>query len=67
LSNPQADPRPEPGGLTRALDLAIATVLLLVLSPLLVLIALAVRISCGRPVLFVQMRLGRGGVPFPLH
>lgn len=37
------------------------------LSPLTVLVALAVRILNGKPVLFRQERAGRGGAPFTLY
>jgi lipopolysaccharide/colanic/teichoic acid biosynthesis glycosyltransferase len=50
--------------LKRLIDVSIATVALIVLSPLLVLIALAVLVRDGRPVLFVQTRVGQHGRPF---
>jgi lipopolysaccharide/colanic/teichoic acid biosynthesis glycosyltransferase len=50
----------------RALDVIGATVGLVVLSPLLLAIALAVRLVDGSPVLFRQARPGRFGVPFEL-
>lgn len=50
----------------RALDVAGASVGLLVLSPVLLAIAAAVLVSDGRPVLFRHVRPGRGGVPFTL-
>lgn len=48
----------------RALDLAAALVLLALLSPLLLFIALAVRLDSPGPVLYVSERIGRGGRPF---
>lgn len=48
----------------RALDLAIAVPALIVLSPLLLGIALAIRVRMGSPVLFRQERPGLGGRPF---
>ena len=48
----------------RALDLLGAGLAMLLLSPLLLLTALAVALALGRPVLFFQERAGRGGVPF---
>jgi len=51
----------------RGIDLLVASLALLVLSPLIVLIAIAVRISSPGPVLFLQARLGKGGVPFTLY
>jgi lipopolysaccharide/colanic/teichoic acid biosynthesis glycosyltransferase len=55
----------ERGG-KRLLDLAGAGILLLLLAPLLGLVALVVRVSLGRPVLFRQERAGWGGRPFTL-
>jgi lipopolysaccharide/colanic/teichoic acid biosynthesis glycosyltransferase len=49
-----------------ALDLAGAALLLVLLSPLMAAVALAVRARLGAPVLFVQDRAGRGGAPFRL-
>jgi lipopolysaccharide/colanic/teichoic acid biosynthesis glycosyltransferase len=50
----------------RALDVAAATALLVLLAPVLAAAALAVRATLGRPVLFRQRRAGRGGAPFTL-
>jgi len=50
----------------RAFDVVAALALLVALAPLLALVACAVRLCLGRPVLFVQMRAGRGGHPFSL-
>ena len=48
----------------RATDMTAALVLMLLLSPLIALVALAVVAGIGRPVLFRQVRVGRGGRPF---
>ncbi|WP_237217786.1 sugar transferase, partial [Falsiroseomonas oryziterrae] len=48
----------------RALDVAVAALLLVVLAPLILLVAVAVRCALGAPVLFVQPRAGLGGAPF---
>lgn len=48
-------------------DIVVALLGMLVLSPLIMLIALAILLSMGRPVLFVQERPGYGGVPFKLR
>ena len=53
--------------LKRGFDLTIALALLIVLSPLLALVALAVRWKLGRPVLFVQTRPGLNGAPFEFY
>jgi sugar transferase EpsL len=50
----------------RTLDLAAAAAALVVLSPLLVTIAVAVVLIDGRPVLFRQRRAGLGGRPFTI-
>jgi exopolysaccharide biosynthesis polyprenyl glycosylphosphotransferase len=51
--------------LKRSFDLVIATLGLIVLSPLLLTIALAIKLSSRGPVLYRSMRPGMGGVPFP--
>jgi lipopolysaccharide/colanic/teichoic acid biosynthesis glycosyltransferase len=48
----------------RGLDIILATVFLVVFSPVLLIVALLVRVSSHGPVLFRQTRVGRGGVPF---
>jgi putative colanic acid biosynthesis UDP-glucose lipid carrier transferase len=48
----------------RACDIVIAGLLLILLSPLLLLIALAIRLDSNGPVIFVQQRLGRRAKPF---
>ncbi|SDB63414.1 sugar transferase [Belnapia rosea] len=55
----------ERGG-KRLFDLLGAAVLLLALAPVLGMVALAVRLRLGRPVLFRQVRAGWGGQPFTL-
>jgi lipopolysaccharide/colanic/teichoic acid biosynthesis glycosyltransferase len=50
----------------RAADLLLAGLGLLVTAPLFALIALAVTIQDGGPVLFRQVRLGRNGQPFTI-
>ena len=50
----------------RLLGLLGAGLLLALLAPLLALVALAVLVALGRPVLFRQARAGRGGRPFTL-
>jgi exopolysaccharide biosynthesis polyprenyl glycosylphosphotransferase len=50
--------------LKRVLDLASASLGLIVLAPLFAVIALAVKLSSSGPVLFRQQRVGRGGAIF---
>lgn len=53
-------------GVKRGIDAVGAAAGLAVLSPVLAAIAVAVRLTQGSPVLFRQLRPGRGGVPFTL-
>ena len=50
----------------RAADVALSVVGLVLAAPLLLLVAVAVRVTCGAPVLFRQRRPGLGGRPFEL-
>ncbi|HYF24923.1 MAG TPA: exopolysaccharide biosynthesis polyprenyl glycosylphosphotransferase [Baekduia sp.] len=50
--------------LKRALDIAGASLLLVLLSPVLLAAAVATRLEGGGPVLFRQQRIGRGNAPF---
>jgi sugar transferase EpsL len=51
----------------RSLDIIIAGLGLLILSPLLIVISLVILIQIGRPVLFIQMRPGLNGKPFYMY
>jgi sugar transferase EpsL len=50
----------------RAIDVVVAVGTLLVLSPLLAVVAVAIRVTMGGPVLFRQARAGRRARPFDL-
>ncbi|MFI5916327.1 sugar transferase [Dactylosporangium sp. NPDC051541] len=50
----------------RAFDLIVSGIILIVLSPLLLLTAIAVRLEGGRGIIFRQERIGLNGVPFEL-
>ena len=50
----------------RALDLVVTVPLLVVLSPVLALIAIAIKLTSPGPVLFHQPRVGLGGKPFTM-
>jgi len=50
----------------RTIDVLGASVVLLVTSPLLLLVALAINWKSGNPILFRQIRIGKGGRPFML-
>ena len=51
----------------RAFDVAVASVALVALSPVLAVAAAAVRVALGSPVLFRQVRPGLHGAPFTIH
>jgi exopolysaccharide biosynthesis polyprenyl glycosylphosphotransferase len=59
-----SDPPRSTIAMKRAMDVVVSALLLLVLSPLLVAIALAILLDSGRPVLFRQRRIGEDGRPF---
>lgn len=48
----------------RAMDLVLASITTVVLLPLLVVIAIAIKLDSPGPVLFSQVRMGRGNKPF---
>jgi lipopolysaccharide/colanic/teichoic acid biosynthesis glycosyltransferase len=52
--------------LRRLLDIVVAGVVLLLLSPVLLIVALAIRLESGGPVIFRQQRLGRELHPFSI-
>jgi exopolysaccharide biosynthesis polyprenyl glycosylphosphotransferase len=59
-----SDPPRSTIAIKRAMDVIVSALLLILLSPLLVLIALAILVDSGRPVLFRQGRAGEEGRPF---
>jgi exopolysaccharide biosynthesis polyprenyl glycosylphosphotransferase len=50
----------------RVMDLTISALTLILLSPLLLVIAIAILVDSGRPVLFRQQRAGKDGRPFTM-
>jgi exopolysaccharide biosynthesis polyprenyl glycosylphosphotransferase len=60
----QIDPKGWQFALKHGLDRVVAAIVLLLLSPLLLAVALAVRLGSGSPVLFRQRRVGRDGQVF---
>ena len=59
---------PEAGySLKRALDIVGAVLALALFSPLLLLTAIAISLTSPGPVIFKQIRLGKGGVPFVFY
>src|SRR5436309_837281 len=53
--------------LKRLLDLVISSILLLILGPLFLVIALAIRLTSPEPALFRQQRVGKGSKPFTIY
>jgi lipopolysaccharide/colanic/teichoic acid biosynthesis glycosyltransferase len=53
--------------LKRPMDIVGAALALLVFSPLMLLIAIAVKLTSPGPIIFRQTRLGKGGVPFVFY
>ena len=53
--------------LKRAFDISLSGVLLLVFSPLMALCALAIRWEDGKPVIYRQERIGKGGKAFDIY
>jgi exopolysaccharide biosynthesis polyprenyl glycosylphosphotransferase len=58
--------RPYSRFVKRAFDLVIASVALVALAPVLLVVALIVRLSSPGPIFFRQLRLGEGGEPFEI-
>jgi len=56
-----------PSPARRALDLVFSAAALLLLSPMILVVALAVRLTSAGPVMFRQVRVGQGGRPFTLY
>jgi lipopolysaccharide/colanic/teichoic acid biosynthesis glycosyltransferase len=54
-------------GVLRFLDLAIAGSALILFAPLIALIAVAIRLTSGSPVLYSGPRVGRGGATFHMY
>lgn len=51
----------------RAIDLIVSTITLLVAAPIMLLIALAIKLDSGAPILFRQERSGLNGKPFTMY
>ena len=58
-----------PGGmvLKRTLDLSVGVIGVILAAPILSLAAIAIVLESGRPVVFADTRIGRGGARFKLH
>ncbi|MGT2461435.1 sugar transferase [Sinomonas atrocyanea] len=55
------------GALKRAFDVVGSALIILILSPVLLAVALAVRLSSAGPVLYYQVRIGQSGTPFKMY
>jgi lipopolysaccharide/colanic/teichoic acid biosynthesis glycosyltransferase len=51
----------------RSFDVVLATFILLLISPLLLVIAIAIKLDSDGPILFNQVRIGRNAKPFRIH
>ena len=51
----------------RAFDIIVSSLALLALAPLMLLLALVIKLDSPGPALFRQVRVGRHGVPFRIH
>lgn len=51
----------------RLIDVVVSATALILLSPLLLGIALSIRVTMGRPIFFRQQRIGRDDVPFQVY
>ena len=51
----------------RLVDILVAGTAIVLLSPVYLLAALAIKLTTPGPIIFVQQRAGRGGVPFPFY
>jgi len=54
-------------GIKRAIDIIGSIVLLVLVSPLMLITMIAVKSTSPGPIIFQQMRVGRGGEPFPFY
>ncbi|HEX4730931.1 MAG TPA: exopolysaccharide biosynthesis polyprenyl glycosylphosphotransferase [Solirubrobacterales bacterium] len=61
-----SDPPRSTLAMKRVMDVVVSSVLLILLSPLLLVAAIAILIDSGRPVFFRQRRAGKEGVPFTM-
>jgi len=67
LQGDETRPRPWATSAKRVMDLVGSLAGLVLLSPVMVLIALGIRLTSEGPVIFRQQRLGKGGIPFTLY
>jgi exopolysaccharide biosynthesis polyprenyl glycosylphosphotransferase len=58
--------RPASRLLKRLLDIVVGSTVLIVAAPVMIAVALAIWIDSGRPIFYLQERVGRGGKPFQI-
>jgi exopolysaccharide biosynthesis polyprenyl glycosylphosphotransferase len=61
-----SDPPRSTLALKRAIDVAVSAGMLLLLSPVLLVAAIAIKLDSRGPALYKQVRIGKGGVPFTM-
>lgn len=64
--NPIDVPQPPPEGLPRAFDLAVSLGLLVLAAPILIIVAILIRLESPGSPIYRQRRIGRSGEPFDL-
>ncbi|MBR0695045.1 sugar transferase [Bradyrhizobium lablabi] len=67
VNSQYARPAPAAVPLRRLIDIICAGTAGIILSPFFLIIALAIWIQGGRPILYSQLRLGRNGAPFRIY
>lgn len=56
-----------PGAVRRSIDLVVSLAGITLLSPVILIAAVAIVLASGPPILFRQQRVGQGGVPFTMY
>ncbi len=54
-------------GIKRIIDLVVASIAILILSPIMIMISFLIKLSSKGPILFTQVRIGRYGKPFRFY
>ena len=55
------------GGLKRGLDIIVALLALAFLSPVMMFVALAIKLTMGGPIIYAHRRVGHNGIPFKCY
>jgi len=67
LTYKERRPKPNEDGVKRIFDLMVSMILLILVAPLMLAIAVAVKLTSGGPVFFSQERIGHKGRPFQMY